>query len=359
MEYKLQDMMAPVWSGRRVWRETFTMIREDGCCKAPFLFRPDKVEKIESYDGKKQYELGRDCVIDGDWLVLTENSRIPAADWKRFYYDTKEEAEKGQPQGVNFGPIATTDGRYINLHALANPEYITDWQIAVTYTTKESYMGYKPQSALGKLPRFQKKLEQKEPIKIVVYGDSICCGWDCSGMYGLEPGQPIFPELLRESLETFYGIPVELVNTSVGGVNSDWALENAEERAIAYQPDLFILGFGMNDRCPGDEYRKKTQALLERLKEGCPQAEYVLIATSLPNPLAETPPQFFWCRQHEYGDALRDLCGTGVVLADVQAVNRELLRKKRYEDIGANMINHPNDFFARIYAHVLDALLKP
>ncbi len=354
----LQDWMTPIWGGR-IWRETFMMVRENGCCSAPFLFHPEKIERIESYDGKTQYELGRDCLIQGDRLILTENSRIPATNWKRFYYDTREEAEKDQPANMGSDLVATTDGRYINQHGVGNPEYVTDWQIAVTYTTRELYTGYRPKSALDKLPRFRKKLEQKEPIKIVVYGDSICCGWDCSGMYGLEPGQPIFPELLRESLETFYGIPVELVNTSVGGVNSDWALENAEERAIAYQPDLFILGFGMNDRCPGDEYRKKTQALLERLKEGCPQAEYVLIATSLPNPLAETPPQFFWCRQHEYGDALRDLCGTGVVLADVQAVNRELLRKKRYEDIGANMINHPNDFFARIYAHVLDALLKP
>lgn len=162
-----------------------------------------------------------------------------------------------------------------------------------------------------------------------------------------------------ESLQDFYGVPIEFINTSVGGVDTEWAIENAWERAASYQPDLVLLGFGMNDRCTGEEYRKKTKRLMERICEKAPETEFVLIATSLPNPLSETEPHYFCAHQHEYARSLRLLCGQGVVLADVQGVQREVMKRKRYIDLTGNLLNHPNDYLARIQAQVLDTVLKP
>jgi hypothetical protein len=115
----------------------------------------------------------------------------------------------------------------------------------------------------------------------------------------------------------------------------------------------------MNDRCVGEEYRKKTKRLMERIREKAPETEFVLIATSLPNPLSETEPHYFCAHQHEYAGSLRLLCGQGVVLADVQGVQREVMKRKRYIDLTGNLLNHPNDYLARIQAQVLDTVLKP
>lgn len=242
---------------------------------------------------------------------------------------------------------------------MGNPEYITRWQLAVTYTTQEQWQGFRPVSGIERLPRLYGRLKRKEPVKIVLYGDSISCGCDCSGLYGLEPGQPQWSELLIDSLRDYYGGSVEFINTSVGGTDSEWALENAGERAISHQPDLVLLGFGMNDRCPGGEYREKTERLLKKIAGECPDTEYALIATTFPNPLAHTAPMYFSAHQEEYAQSLYPLAGAGVVVADVQGVQKELMKRKRYIDITGNLLNHPNDYLARIQGQVLDTILKP
>ncbi|MFR6328655.1 MAG: SGNH/GDSL hydrolase family protein [Eisenbergiella sp.] len=211
----------------------------------------------------------------------------------------------------------------------------------------------------SRLPRLYGKWKRKERYALSCMATAFHCGCDCSGLYGLEPKQPQWSELLMESLQDFYGVPIEFVNTSVGGVDTEWAIENAWERAASYQPDLVLLGFGMNDRCAGEEYRKKTRRLMERIREKAPETEFVLIATSLPNPLSETEPHYFCAHQHEYARSLRLLCGQGVVLADVQGVQREVMKRKRYIDLTGNLLNHPNDYLARIQAQVLDTVLKP
>lgn len=57
--------------------------------------------------------------------------------------------------------------------------------------------------------------------------------------------------------------------------------------------------------------------------------------------------------QDEYADALRQLAGAGVALADVQSVQKRLMERKRYVDMTGNWLNHPNDYLARIHAQVL------
>ena len=50
---------------------------------------------------------------------------------------------------------------------------------------------------------------------------------------------------------------------------------------------------------------------------------------------------------------------SGRLLADVQGVQREVMKRKRYIDLTGNLLNHPNDYLARIQAQVLDTVLKP
>lgn len=79
-------LLAPVWEGGTIWRETFAMIEENGQCSAPFLYSPEKIIRIESYDGKNVYELGRDCFVKDGRLFLTRDSRIPQTGWETFIH---------------------------------------------------------------------------------------------------------------------------------------------------------------------------------------------------------------------------------------------------------------------------------
>lgn len=358
----LKDMLRPVWEVGQIFRETFACVEEGGFCSAPFLLEPEKLIRIESYDQTQRYEAGRDCYVENGRLCLTGNSRIPHTGWETFYYSSRKEAEQGKEEGavkLDFGPVAVSDGRFLTLNAIGNPDFATRWQVAVTYEAKEGWEGFRPVSRIARLPRLYGKLKRKEKVRIVLYGDSISCGCDSSGLYGLKPEQPIWPELLMESLRDFYKTDIEFINTSVGGKDTQWAIENAVERAASYKPDLVILGFGMNDRCGGAQYREKTKCLIDTIRREAPEAEFVLIATTLPNPLTDTEPMHFCAHQGEYARSLRLLCRQGIVLADVQDVQRTIMKRKRYIDLTGNLLNHPNDYLSRIQAQVLDTVLKP
>ena len=50
---------------------------------------------------------------------------------------------------------------------------------------------------------------------------------------------------------------------------------------------------------------------------------------------------YFSAHQEEYAQSLYPLAGAGVVVADVQRVQKELMKRKRYIDITGNLLNHP------------------
>ncbi|MFQ9799060.1 MAG: hypothetical protein ACLR23_09125 [Clostridia bacterium] len=67
----------------------------------------------------------------------------------------------------------------------------------------------------------------------------------------------------------------------------------------------------------------------------------------------------FYNQQPDYKEALDTLCREGVIVANVRDVQRELLKKKRFIDMTGNNINHPNDFFHRVYAQVAYTSILP
>lgn len=354
-----KEWLIPAWKGKNVYRETFAMVEEKDGCQAAFSRIPEQIIRAESYDGTMVYEEGKDFWVKDGKFVKIPGGKIPSTDWSTFYYDSEERAVANNPNEIGFGPVATTDGRYLNLHAINHPEFVTKYQVAVTYTTREENAEDLVTSGIEELPDFYQKAKAGKELSIVLYGDSICCGYDCSGFYGQEPNQSLWFDILMESLQEYYHCTIHFQNSSVAGMGTEWALEHVTERVTNYHPDLVILGFGMNDRCSGEEYQNNTEKLWNAIRKENPETEAVLIATSLPNELAKTPPIYFSAHQGEYAEALKKLCKKGVVLADVQNVQRFLQRRKRYIDITGNWLNHPNDYLARIYAQVLNIILKP
>ena len=60
-----------------------------------------------------------------------------------------------------------------------------------------------------------------------------------------------------------------------------------------------------------------------------------------------------------YRDALRELTGPGVAVADLTSIWSGFLELKQDWDQTGNGVNHPNDFGHRVYAQVITALLDP
>lgn len=363
--YNIGTLLTPIWDTSIVYRETFAMLGDRDVCKAPFLYKPDRILKIESYDGQNIYELGRDCYLDADEVHITPGSRINAVDSSFAIFETRQEADaamEAQDNKFECSPVMTNDGRYLNLGAIGRPSYVTDHQIAITYRTTASWEGYVPTNQIDDLPYLKKKIENKEKINIVLYGDSICCGFDASSMYDEKPNQPIWPKVLIDGLRDSYDYDndkdVSLINVSESGMDSDWAYDNVEGRVLGQRPDLVILGFGMNDRVEGPEYAAKTLKIIDKIRDRFPRCEFVLISTSLPNPDVHTAPYYFDCYHDQYSDALRSITSRGIVLADVQSVHKEILKHKRFMDVTGNMLNHPNDFISAIYAQVLYETLR-
>lgn len=326
--YNIGTLLTPIWDTRIVYKETFAMIKEGEDCKASFLYKPDRILKIESHDGSQIYELGHDCYLSGNEIYTTKDTRISTAPDSFTYVNTK----------------------------------ITNHQIAITYRTTDVWKGYVPSNQIENLITYKKKIENREKINIVLYGDGICCGFDRGSMYDLDPHQPIWPQVLIDGLRDSYDYDkdkdVKLTNVSESGMDSDWAYDNAEDRVFGLDPDLVILGFGINDRVEGTDYAKKTLKIIDKIRDRFPRCEFVLISTILPNPDIHTPTYFFECYQDQYSDALMSIESRGIVLADVQSVYKEILKHKRYVDITGNLLNHPNDFIAAVYAQVLYETLR-
>ena len=88
-----------------------------------------------------------------------------------------------------------------------------------------------------------------------------------------------------------------------------------------------------------------------------------MIATTLPNPEIKLGDASY---QAEYESVLYELeqKGTlggegGTIVANMTKTHQELLKKKRFFDMTANNVNHPNDFLVRAQAqNVLSLLIE-
>src|SRR3546814_12909708 len=69
---------------------------------------------------------------------------------------------------------------------------------------------------------------------------------------------------------------------------ASWGLENID-KVIAEQPDLVVIGFGMNDGPAGvpiDIFAKQIQAMMDAVRKQRPTCEFIVITPMLANPKA-------------------------------------------------------------------------
>jgi lysophospholipase L1-like esterase len=330
--------------------ESVLFIREEGASEArgSVLFPIDRVKAVRNSAGDLVYEEGRDYV----WKRGSREIVVPAG--SRIVSRTP--ADLRRPAGSQKYRLTHRDGDGEILFG-ARLEY-HEMQTCVTYTHAPNlWQAGVPRFDSNALPRSVRKLRARQPLTIVVVGDSISAGCNASGWAGAPPFQPPYPELLQIHLENRFGASVHLRNLAVDGTQAHSVLGRIGELVQA-RPDLVVVAFGMNDAAgrPTSEYRANTEAIIAGLREKLPDVEFILIASMLGSPdwTRLQQPLFF-----EYRAALAGLCRPGIALADLTSIWKGFLELKRYWDLTGNGVNHPNDFGHRVYAQVLSTLLIP
>lgn len=322
------------------------------------LFIPNEVVSVTSLSHEITYQKGRDYVVDEKTgtLFLPPASRIP--------FKTMDQLFPTFTSGEPTAAFITKTGDPTHGILWAEGSFYHSLQVEITYTlTPGQWTGYIPQYAGDALPKTTAKLQAGQQIKMFVVGDSISQGYNSSKWINAPPFQPPYEELVAGGLETMAHVPRNVVgsyrNYAISGWIASQGLAQANALQIgADQPDLVLIAFGANDvvsQTPA-QYQTAIQGIINSIRSQSPNTEFILVSSMIANgDWSLIPvPKFAQLR-----DALAQLTGPGVALADVTAVWQTLLQHKTFYDITGNGVNHPNDFSHMLYAQTILGLLVP
>ncbi len=340
--------LQPFWLDDVMEGESVLFIRDSAseAARGSVLFPIQEIVSVRSSSGETTYEQGIDYRFEpgSREIIIPVGSRVV----------TTPSSELRRPANSQRHRLTHRDGNGEILFG-ATLEY-HQMQTQVTYKKANNEWPV-PMATFDRaaLPVTLKKLSNREPVSIVLLGDSISTGCNASAWGNGAPFQPAYQDLLVQHLEAHYDTQVRLTNLSVGGTSTPWGISKIEEVA-KHKPDLVILAFGMNDSAghSAQTYGKNTATMIANTRTLLPKAEFILVASMLGN-------RDWITLNHDvfphYRDELAALCAPGIALADMTSVWNEFLKRKQDADLTGNGVNHPNDFGHRVYAQVLSTLL--
>lgn len=352
--YDMEKYLLPYWTGNIVYNESLTFYKDKGGkASAPLLYDVAEIISVKSSDFRITYQEGVDYILDDGKLVLTENSSIPCFSYNEIYFSQER---SGASWALKKGGYTLfQEGTFFHQH-----------QVAVTYLHTQPWKGYKPAYQGSMLPKIIEKLKKGEEVTIVYLGDSIVKGGNASGMFNQAPNMPIWTEMVTAALKKAYpDAKIFTYSASENGATTVQAIKNLRQLCSNYKPDLVIIGFGMNDGSDSaitpERFKSNIQTIMETndLLTG-KSCDYLLLSTTLPNQEVKLGDAN---NQGQLADKLFELekRGTlttgGVVVGDMTAIHLYLLQSKRFIDMTANNINHPNDFLIRAYAQLICTML--
>ena len=372
------------WCGNVMYNESAMLVRNQDGSLPPvkLLFPVDEIISVRSADLTKKYVEGTDYIIKDGKLLVLETGNFPVLNYEKMYfeYNPGEASSAATVEGnTNVQAFPTVDGKY-ELYEEAGILYAH--QIAVTYYHSKGNTYTIPPTQSEKFSRLLDKLEKGENVNIACLGDSISNGSSASGFFKkkLKPYMPTYFGMLGEYIQEKYGYPnlyvyeepsdyetdmetesprIKMVNFSVGGKDTYWGLTQTGVVAEV-QPDVVILGFGMNDGSAytgADAYYQNIKTMVADIRKSNPLCEFVVVSTTLPNQ------NICWrvggssiCgNQEKYLPKLMQLENEEehVAVVDMTTLHKEYLSVKNYRDMTGNNVNHPNDFLIRLYAQAI------
>lgn len=376
--YGGKEMTTPFWTQNKMYNESVMMVQTaDGTlANGNLAFEPTGKIKVMNHTMEIVYEEGKDYTVSGRTITVTENTSMP---W------IKEGVLYGidmpQGEGLSTQP-ASEAGKAKGYDTVLYTEspYLVKNQLLVTYSYDKSEFDESviPAYQGDKLPNTKAILESKGCLNIIAYGDSIATGCNSTGgglvsVYEDDPGSlympwdmapytPTFPELFSTGLVRKYGIETTLFGAAKGGQDSNWAVKNAADRVVnpdfGYDPDLVVISLGMNDATLGvplNVFKENLLGIVDNIRAKSQKTvEFIFMGTMLANPDAVQ-----CTNQEDYWPIIQQVAQErdGVAAVDMGAMHKMFLKNKRYCDMIANNINHPNDFLIRMYAMNLLATL--
>lgn len=350
-KYDLFTCMYPIWAGNMVYNETIMFVPNAETkiiAPAPLLYTPEKVLSVRSYDLKTVYVEGKDYVVKNGCIELTEDSNIPTISYNDYYRLSPD---------IYALNCKSVKGRYLKF----GDKSFFSKQICVTYTHTDKWSGPIPKYQGNKLTNTIKLLNEKEKMTLVYNGDSIMEGCDASSRFGIEPKMPTWQTMVTQRLEKEYNTHINAINTAVGGKTTDWGLSDAYNNIVKYSPDLVILNFGINDgtaKMPVEQYKSNMQGIIDKVREVSPKCEFIILTNTVCNPDADGWNSF---GSYQYPTVVKEIATSnpGIAVVDMYSMQQYFLSIKRYWDTTTNNINHPNDFFIRVFAQsVAQALIQ-
>ena len=398
-DMELNEYAQPFWVGDTMHDESVMLIAktdaEGNIIEAPrakLLFKAEKIESVTWYfhvnNGSqiKTFTEGVDFTYENGYIVakgsivrndITEKDEFTTA--MPYVTDKMLTGEQQFPGLTLHSDIPSkTDGLCL---PFTEGYQIVQMQLSVTYTHGEGLWTGSVPTYLGNttLQKTLAKLKNKQEVNVLVFGDSISTGANSSSVLGIAPDLPTWPRMFAEGLASYYGTTVNLKNTSVGGWTSSngigggtgWvagvqvqkpglATQFVNGELKGYAPDIAIIGFGMNDATLGlsiDTFCNNIMSMIRTIRNQNADCEIILLGTMLANPMAKNQSK----NQTEYTEYLVKLTKNyeNVSVIDIGAMHQDLLDAgKHYTEMSSNNVNHPNDFFARVYAmNLLSALI--
>ena len=372
---KLNDLMQPIFAGNTVKNET-VMFLDKGDVRS-LLYPIKSVTSVTNYDGTVTYEEGKDYVIEDGKIKITENSSIPVITRAGYY---------NFPAHSQINITANYEGKNVNIY-WGEGKPMTDYQMNVTYTHESAWEGFVSESKADVYADFINKLINGEDVTIFFYGDSITHGASASFIDNYAPYQYSYSLLFTEALADLYGYTVKYVKTDMAGapiipaedyvagdrgtityINPSvggWTSQNGKQNFDTYvKPfveeygcDLFLIAYGMNDGANSARtVARNMQAVFDAVLEKDADCALMFVSTMVPNPNATNG--WYGYQYKQEADLIKTAAkyvknGTPCAVARVTSASLAVLEHKEFQDYSGNNINHPNDFFCRVYAQVI------
>ncbi len=212
-------------------------------------------------------------------------------------------------------------------------------------------------------------IREHGPINIVAFGDSVTHGCAASGVFHHET---VYHNLVKkEILKKRDVIPVNVINSGVGGDSATYALCRLERDVVTHNPDLVIVCFGLNDCGYAlNDYLNSLDTIFARCNEIGAQTIFLTPNMLNTKPLAEGDE---WLVKFSEQTAERQNSGHfdryineakkvaakhGVQVADAYARWKEMEERGIDTDkLLANGINHPTPEMHKLFAEEIMKLI--
>ncbi len=188
-------------------------------------------------------------------------------------------------------------------------------------------------------PKLAAKVEAKQPVTVVCFGDSV------TGVYYHTGGRRAYTAMVEIGLQQAYPeTDITAINAGISGHTTVNALARIDNDVLAKKPDLVTVMFGLNDmtRVPLEDYRANLKTIIAKCRE---IGAEVLLCT--PNSVTTTegrPTE----KLEEYVAVVREVAeAEATPLADCYADFVTLWQRDRFEwamemsdEIHPNMAGH-------------------